>query len=154
MLLWLANDIILQQLYQPCFNPRLEELLVSSPLSTLLMSCAAHTLQRYHLKLRVVTLLLFPILNVSSTPYSFISQHLNRETHHSSAGSSLKSSPTRCSCWFTALNLNNHHLVYSLHNNLIPKGVITRKKLYFLQILSKVIWRYINTNSHLEEAEN
>lgn len=91
VLLWLKNDTILQQCHHPWFEPRFEELLLPPPQSTLLVSCAACTCQCCHLRLRIFTVLLYLTSTVSSTPHSFTSQHLNRQKHHSSSGSSLKS---------------------------------------------------------------
>lgn len=111
----------LQQFYHPSSSSHFEELLVSH-----------HWAHRsYHLRyvhFSVTTseyLLLFPILNVCRAPYSFISQHPKRPTHHSSPRSSLKSSVHQLSP--PGLKLNNHHGCYSSQNNLISRGVTTWK---------------------------
>lgn len=82
------NDTILQQ-YHP--NSSFEEFLLSPPLSKLLTSCAVWTRQCCHLRPWIFTGFLQPTSAMSSTPHSFTSQHLSRQTHHSSSGSSLKS---------------------------------------------------------------
>lgn len=113
MLLWLANDTILQ-FSHPCFNPRFEELQVSSPLSTLLIFCATCTIQCYHLKLKSIYFAFISHFKCVFNPlvvHFSASEYANTPPVHLDDHLSLNL-PTSPSCWFTGLNFKNHHWFY------------------------------------------